>query len=388
MQKQFDLQLFSGAIIQLRHFRTNEYLFSNQIKLVSGSKETMLGCTKNSYQEGTKFEIHLAYTDFGNMLYQPIRYGDLVYLKQLDKIITININNKSQTTNQKEAILLDKKYEIMGNQIFVITPSEIWEGSILKIREQTIEQASIIRLINVSSNFSLHSHTNYYKQKDLLDCREVTGYQERDQNDDWFVNIHEINLINGMIHILPRFAKPIFHGSLVIIRNAFLGTALNSHSILLKSKKQEVTTNSVIPRVSNELWEVVLMKNEGQRKCSIEVQLFYGQKFSLLHSNTNQFLKYNQGQTNNDKTFQICCSDEDLFLEEWSIIPLSQQQSGAVFCNDLFLIQNNFCQQYLTSIAESSYITKQQYKTFLTQQPKNASVWTIEAILNNKQNYS
>lgn len=42
--------------------------------------------------------------------------------------------------------------------------------------------------------------------------------------------------MNGIIHLLPRFCKPIFHGSLVIIRNAFLGTALHSHSILLKSK--------------------------------------------------------------------------------------------------------------------------------------------------------
>lgn len=64
------------------------------------------------------------------------------------------------------------------------------------------------------------------------------------------------------------------------------------------------------------------MKIEGERKRSIENQLLYGEKFSLLHSKTNQFLKYNQGQTNSDKTFQVCCSDENLFLEEWSIIPL------------------------------------------------------------------
>lgn len=42
--------------------------------------------------------------------------------------------------------------------------------------------------------------------------------------------------MNGMIHLLSRFSKPIFHGSLVIIRNSFLGTALQSHTILLKSK--------------------------------------------------------------------------------------------------------------------------------------------------------
>lgn len=42
--------------------------------------------------------------------------------------------------------------------------------------------------------------------------------------------------MNGMIHFLPRFSKPVYHGNLVIIRNAFLGTALQSHTILLKSK--------------------------------------------------------------------------------------------------------------------------------------------------------
>ena len=47
--------------------------------------------------------------------------------------------------------------------------------------------------------------------------------------------------------------------------------------------------------LANELWEVVLMKIEGERKHSIENQLLYGEKFSLLHSNTNQFLKYNKG---------------------------------------------------------------------------------------------
>ncbi|CAK83380.1 unnamed protein product (macronuclear) [Paramecium tetraurelia] len=388
MHKQYDLQLFSGATIQLKHLSTNDYLFSNRIKLTSGSKETMLGCTKNQYQEGTKFQMHLAYTDFGDMLYQPIKYGDLVYLKQLDQIVTINVNSKSQTSNQKEAILMEKQNEILGSQIFVITPSELWQGSLLKIKESTINQASIIRLINITSNLSLHSNSIYFKQKDLTGCIEVTGCSERDQNDDWFINIHDINLKDGMIHVLPRFSKPIFHGSLVIIRNAFLGTALNSHSVLLKSKNQEVTTNPVIPRIQNELWEVVLMKIEGERKRSIENQLLYGEKFSLLHSKTNQFLKYNQGQTNSDKTFQVCCSDENLFLEEWSIIPLIPQQTPAVFCNDFFLIQNNTCQQYLTSIAEPSYTTKQQYKTFLTQLPTNASVWTIEAVLNNKQNYS
>ncbi|CAD8140201.1 unnamed protein product [Paramecium octaurelia] len=388
MHQQYDLQLFSGAIIQLKHLSTNDYLFSNRIKLTSGSKETMLGCTKNQYQEGTKFQIHLAYTDFGDMLYQPIKYGDLVYLKQLDQIVTINVNSKSQASNQKEAMLMEKQNEILGSQIFVITPSELWQGSLQKIKESTINQASIIRLINITSNLSLHSNSTYFKQKDLSGCIEVTGCSERDQNDDWFINIHDINLKDGMIHVLPRFYKPIFHGSLVIIRNAFLGTALNSHSVLLKSKNQEVTTNPVIPRIQNELWEVVLMKIEGERKRSVENQLLYGEKVSLLHSKTNQFLKYNQGQTNPDKTFQVCCSDENLFLEEWSIIPLIPQQTSAVLCNDFFLIQNNTCQQYLTSIAEPSYTTKSQYKTFLTQLPSNASVWTIEAVLNNKQNYS
>jgi hypothetical protein len=36
MHKQYDLKLFSGAVIQLKHCNTNEYLFSNQIKLTTG----------------------------------------------------------------------------------------------------------------------------------------------------------------------------------------------------------------------------------------------------------------------------------------------------------------------------------------------------------------
>ena len=47
----------------------------------------MLGCSKDYLNDNTKFTIHLAYSDFGNLDNHPIYFGDLVYIKHQDKII-------------------------------------------------------------------------------------------------------------------------------------------------------------------------------------------------------------------------------------------------------------------------------------------------------------
>lgn len=47
----------------------------------------MLGCSKDYLNDNTKFTIHLAYAEFGNLDNHPIYFGDLVYVKHQDKII-------------------------------------------------------------------------------------------------------------------------------------------------------------------------------------------------------------------------------------------------------------------------------------------------------------
>ncbi|KAM3129338.1 hypothetical protein pb186bvf_018554 [Paramecium bursaria] len=378
MIQQID-SLLSGQTIKLQHTQVNEVLFSNGELLSTGTKSIMLGCSKDYLNDNTKFTIHLAYVEFGNLDNHPIYFGDLVYIKHQDKIIQINIDHKSQSTQQCEACLIPFA-EVTARNIFVILPENDGISKSIANFQFEIRQAQIINLVNIESYHSLHSHKNTYKQKEFVEFKEVTGFHKRDDNDGWFITIEQ----NILEVPKPRFKKHVHHLDKCIIRNFQLGMSLHSHSVNLKSgsKNQEVTINGRLPRDRNDLWELIIYKIDLKARSSqIISHLAYKSYFSLLHIETNSMLTNYKGQKNSDGTHEACCKEGQMNFDEWQVIPLRDNQKDLVTCNQPFGIRHTPTGLYLCGSKDPSNPTKAQMRVFLTQKMMLQLNMMIEKIL-------